>query len=405
MIQHLQCLSLWLIIKFQSNLQQLLAKHFASLWDCWDTLTGQNKYTDLLHKNTLLGEVWLILAKQKNHNYLREMYGDIFMNTHTNRNAYFNHLASAGTVSLSTICPFVSSSIVTFPRVCVCVCVCICVFLWVVCVCVLSLVCTHACISSVCCGCQMSIWLGSIAKVRWRSILHSWIIEQHWAEPLPRLAEQSITQCHHLGTTNLTEDCASECKGWVKTHNVTCSFYINSAYLLCRSQAELDIKKRHFLVSFLTELAVRAALIFFFFFSSSVWGQRCSVPTERSCFHPWIWSIMDGTPTASQAGIAWKKTWKTGRNSASPGASRRRRGHAWPPISTNILQPLAGCDCSEARSNTQTHTRTHWQTPLESGWPTPLTTLLICGPKMWKPIEVIINDSSYPENVKCGLGA
>lgn len=51
------------------------------------------------------------------------------------------------------------------------------------------------------------------------------------------------------------------------------------------------------------------------------------------------------------------------------------------------------------------HTHTHWQTPLESLWPTPLTTLLICGPKMWKPIEVIINDSSYPENVKCGLGA
>ncbi len=52
-------------------------------------------------------------------NYLREMYRDILMHTNTNRNAYFNHLASAGTVSLSTICPFVSSSIVTFPRECV----------------------------------------------------------------------------------------------------------------------------------------------------------------------------------------------------------------------------------------------------------------------------------------------
>lgn len=304
--------------------------------------------------------------------------------THTYRNAYFNHLASAGTVSLSTICPFVSSSIVTFPSVCVCVCV---------------ITSVHTClyIQCVCCGCQTSIWLGSIAKVRWRSILHSWIIEQHWAEPLPRLAEQSITQCHHLGTTNLTEDCASKCKGWVKTHNVT--FYINSAYLLCRYQAELDIKK-DISLSLFTQ-SWRSKLLSFFFFS--VWGQRCSVPTERSCFHPWIWSIMDGTPTASQAGIAWKKTWKTGRNSASPGASRRRLGHAWPPISTNTLQSLAGCDCSEARSDI--HTCTHWQTPLESGWPTPVTTLLICGPKMWKPIEVIINDSSYPENVKCGLGA
>lgn len=158
MIQHLQCLSLWLIIKFQSNLQQLLAKHFASLWDCWDTLTGQNKYTDLLHKNTLLGEVWLILAKQKNHNYLREMYGDIFMNTHTNRNAYFNHLASAGTVSLSTICPFVSSSIVTFPRVCVCVCVHLCISVSRVCVCVITSV--HTCLYI-----QCVLWLPNVHLV------------------------------------------------------------------------------------------------------------------------------------------------------------------------------------------------------------------------------------------------
>ena len=101
------------------------------------------------------------------------------------------------------------------------------------------------------------------------------------------------------------------------------------------------------------------------FFFLSVWGQRCSVPTVRSCFHPWIWSIMDGTPTASQAGLARKKTWKTSRNSASPGARRRRRGHAWPPISTGISQSLAGCDCLEARSKTHAHTHTQTDTSVE----------------------------------------
>lgn len=68
---------------------------------------------------------------------------------------------------------------------------------------------------------------------------------------------------------------------------------------------------------------------------------------------------MDGTPTASQAGIAWKKLGKP--NSARPGASCRRQGRTWPPISTNILQSLAGCDCLEAclKTHTITHTRAH----------------------------------------------
>ena len=90
---------------------------------------------------------------------------------HTNRNAYFDHLASVGIVSLSTICPFVSSSIVTFPRECVCVPVCFCVFLRVG-VCVITGM--HTCLYIQCVFyCQTSIWSGSIAKVRWRSILHS----------------------------------------------------------------------------------------------------------------------------------------------------------------------------------------------------------------------------------------
>lgn len=65
-------------------------------------------------------------------NYLTEMRRNT--RTHTSRNAYFNYLASFGTVLLSTICPFVSNSIVTFSRECVYLCVfalcyvCVCVY-------------------------------------------------------------------------------------------------------------------------------------------------------------------------------------------------------------------------------------------------------------------------------------
>lgn len=45
-----------------------------------------------------------------------------------------------------------------------------------------------------------------------------------------------------------------------------------------------------------------------------------------------------------------KKTWKTGSDSAGYTECRAGDGgHARPPISTNILQLLAGCDCVEER--------------------------------------------------------
>lgn len=141
------------------------------------------------------------------------------------------------------------------------------------------------------------------------------------------------------------------------------------------------------------------------FFLFAVWGQRCSFPTEHSCFHPWILSIIDGTPTASQAGIAWKK--KLGKPDAILPVPELRTGDRAPlgrQLAPAIYSRLLGVTVWR-HAQRQTHTHTHWQAPLESHWPTPLTTLLICGPKMWKPIEVIINDSSIPENVKCGLGA
>lgn len=129
---------------------------------------------------------------------------------------------------------------------------------------------------------------------------------------------------------------------------------INWKYLLLIRNAS---EKRYFLVYDHTELVVKGIFGVFFFFCLCV-GPRCSVPTERSCLHPWIWSIMDRTPTASQAGITWGGgggTWNTSHNSASSRTLRRRWAHAWPPISTNILQSLAGCDCLKMCSKTHTH--------------------------------------------------
>ncbi len=64
-------------------MKQLLAKHFTLLWDLRSGLTSQTKYTDLLHKNTLLGEVKTDIRQHyPSSNYLGEMYGDTFMHTH-----------------------------------------------------------------------------------------------------------------------------------------------------------------------------------------------------------------------------------------------------------------------------------------------------------------------------------
>lgn len=140
----------------------------------------------------------------------------------------------------------------------------------------------------------------------------------------------------------------------------------------------------------------QGCVFFLSFFSSffHVWGQRRTVPTEIFCFYPWMWSIMDGTPTAWHAGIVWKK--KLGKPSSILPAPERRVGDR-----TTLGRQLAPAFYSRLLGVTvwrnaqrHAHTRARWQTPLERCWPTPLTTSLICGPKMWKPIEVIINDSS-----------
>lgn len=141
------------------------------------------------------------------------------------------------------------------------------------------------------------------------------------------------------------------------------SFNINSVYLLYYFDfhtvwirlSSIWIKK-DISLSLFTQ-SWRSKLFFFFFLLCG--AKDAHSPTEHSCFHPWILSIIDGTPTASQAGIAWKKkTWKTRRNPASPRAPHRRQGSAWPPISTSDSQSLAGCDCLETCSKTDTHTHT-----------------------------------------------
>lgn len=53
-----------------------------------------------------------------------------------------------------------------------------------------------------------------------------------------------------------------------------------------------------------------------------------------------------------------EKTWKTSHSSAGPRASHRRQGSAWSPISTSVLQSLAGCDCLAACSKPDSHTHT-----------------------------------------------
>lgn len=94
---------------------------------------------------------------------------------------------------------------------------------------------------------------------------------------------------------------------------------------------------------------------FFFFLRGAKDAQS---PLSVSAFHPWMWSIMDGTPTAWQAGIAWKKLGKPSAILPAPECCIGDRALARPPISTGILPPLGGCDCLKACSKTHTHTRT-----------------------------------------------
>ena len=145
--------------------------NYSNNWrrDARDTQTGQNKHRGAVWHEKLrlmLGKHYLSKKKTTSEKCI------VTYSCHARmKNAYFNHLACVGTVSLSAICPFVSNSIVTFPKESVCVCVDLYISAnWCVCVCYHWR--AHMLVYLVCGGCQTSIWLESIAKVRWRSILH-----------------------------------------------------------------------------------------------------------------------------------------------------------------------------------------------------------------------------------------
>lgn len=91
----------------------------------------------------------------------------------------------------------------------------------------------------------------------------------------------------------------------------------------------------------------------------SVWGQRCSIPTERSCFHPWILSIIDRTPTASQAGIAWKKLGKPATVLLVPELHTGDRAPLGRQLAPAFYSRLLGVTVwRHAQSPTHTHTLT-----------------------------------------------
>lgn len=188
----------------------------------------------------------------------------------------------------------------------------------------------HACISSVCSGCQTSIWLDDIAKVRWRSVPHSWIIEQHWADPRPRLAKRCIAQCHHLGMKKKSQRglCCWELgvseDSNRATHFIDVSIYFSNCLVFSHSSIRLkkDVSPSPFTQSWQSRLCFFP--LFFFFFPA--WGQRCSVPTERFCLSS-LDVINNGWNSHSLTGRdCLEKTWKTIRNSASPGVLHRRQG-------------------------------------------------------------------------------
>lgn len=77
--------------------------------------------------------------------------------------------ARAGAVSLSTICPFVSRSIVTFKRARACVSACVRACVRASRAGLPYMSAYPACVSAS----QTSIWLGSVAKVKKRSAAHS----------------------------------------------------------------------------------------------------------------------------------------------------------------------------------------------------------------------------------------
>lgn len=151
------------------------------------------------------GKFWVILDTHYPIKTYTERCMGTYSCTHTNRNAYFNHLASVGTASLSTICSFVLSSIVTFPRECVCVVLRVwaCVFLYFCdSVCVITGV--HTCLYI-----QCVFWLPNVHLVgehcQGEVEVNSTQLN-HWTAlsgALPRLAKHSTTQCHHLGRKNL----------------------------------------------------------------------------------------------------------------------------------------------------------------------------------------------------------
>lgn len=188
-----------------------------------------------------------------------------------------------------------------------------------------------------CFGSQKSIWLGIVAKLRWRSFLHSWFIEQ-----LPETADKHITHCHLLGTGNINENLTVRLIE--ASHHIMCIFvlllipYIYFSGSLTQSHSSIWRKEDISLSNFTQSWRSRLRFFFFFFLFFPVWGPKMLRPHWA-----FLLSSLDvinngwNSHSLTCSDCLEKKTWKTIRNSARPRAPCGRQACAWPPISTNTL--------------------------------------------------------------------